>query len=105
MVGSSAVIGSWKIIEISLPRSSRYAPSDSPTSSRPSSLMEPVTRADSGSSPRIARMVTDLPEPDCPMMPSRSLSPSVNDTPLTAGGRRPNAMVRSLTSRYVMRPP
>ena len=47
----SAVIGSWKIGAISLPRSERSVASSTPRSSRPSSLIDPVTRAFSGSRP------------------------------------------------------
>src|SRR5204862_245895 len=44
MTGLSEVIGSWKIIEISLPRTSRIAASSSARMSLPSSLIEPVAQ-------------------------------------------------------------
>ena len=45
MTGFSEVIGSWKIIEISLPRMSRISASSSCTRSLPSILIEPADDA------------------------------------------------------------
>src|ERR1700721_2995333 len=70
LVGSSEVSGSWKIIAISLPRTRRMSSCLRPTSSRPSSLIEPLTMAPpGGSSPMIDSPVMDLPQPDSPTMP------------------------------------
>ena len=70
--GLSAVIGSWKITAISLPRTSRSSRSGMPRSSRPSSLIEPLTFAFAGSSPSSAIELELLPEPDSPTIASTS---------------------------------
>ena len=99
IVGSNAVMGSWKTMDMRSPRSARRSRSGIPTSSTPSNRIEPVTSACSGSRPMTASAVTDLPEPDCPMMPRRSVAPSANEMPSTATARlRPKRTVRSVTS-------
>ena len=81
--GSNA--GSWKIMEISSPRSLWSSRSGRPTSSRPPSLMLPVTWACAGNRPMMASAVTDFPEPDWPMMPNRSRSSTEKLMPRRAG--------------------
>jgi len=68
------VSGSWKIIPTAWERIRSHAFAGAPTISCSSIRIEPVTRtrALGGSSPAIARHVTDLPEPDSPTMPIRS---------------------------------
>ena len=68
-IGVRADSGSWKIIEIFVPRYSDISSSVLPRSSSPLSLMDPVTWALSSSSPMSDRAVTDLPDPDSPTMP------------------------------------
>jgi hypothetical protein len=70
--GLRAVIGSWKMTEISLPRISRNSWIDIPTSSVPFRLAEPVARPVAGSSP--SRLMDDwvFPEPDSPTIASTS---------------------------------
>ena len=70
--GLSAVIGSWKIMPMRLPRRRRNTASLWPTSSWPSKRMLPVTSAFSGSRPITAIAVIDLPQPDSPTRPSVS---------------------------------
>ena len=63
--GLRLVIGSWKIIEIALPRMSRISGSDSASRSRPSKRMRPaILPGGSAISRRIDIEVTDLPQPD-----------------------------------------
>src|ERR1700689_2486084 len=70
LVGSSEVSGSWKIIAISLPRICRSSSSFRPTSSRPLSLIEPLTMdPPGGSNPMIDKPVMDLRQPDSPTKP------------------------------------
>src|SRR5450755_668702 len=84
-VGSSEVSGSWKIIAMSLPRILRRSRSGRPTSSLPSSLIEPPTMAPpGGSSPIIDRLVIDFPHPDSPTSPSVSPGAMVRSTLQTA---------------------
>ena len=65
--GLSEVIGSWKIMAISRPRSWRISSSERVSSSRPSKRMLPWMRAVPGGSSRmVASADTDLPEPDSP---------------------------------------
>ena len=78
ILGFSAFIGSWKIIEASRPRISSSAASGAASTSRPSSRISPaVTRmAPSGSNLITDMAVTDLPEPDCrPARRSRRAAP------------------------------
>src|SRR5262245_64077827 len=101
--GLSEVIGSWKMMVMSLPRTWRICDSDRPSSSWPLKRIEPVgwCAAGYGSSLSTDSAVTDLPEPDSPT--SATVSPFLisNETRLTAiVSRTPwrNAMERSLTS-------
>ena len=66
--GLSEVIGSWKIMAISRPRTRRISSSDRVSSSLPSNLTLPAgMRAVASGSRRItASADTDLPEPDSP---------------------------------------
>src|SRR5262245_564827 len=99
--GFSELIGSWKIIAISLPRTARSSRCLSPISSRPSSWMLPETSAP-WRRPMSESAVTLLPEPDSPTNPSDSPAASENPTPLTACTRGsppppPKLTTRSLT--------
>ena len=84
-------MGSWKTIEIWLPRMVRMAASSSPMRSTPSRRMEPPTMRPGGS--EIRRMsesaVTLLPQPDSPTIASVAPRPSEKDTPSTALTRPP----------------
>ena len=82
--GFIELIGSWKIIATSAPRRSRSVAADAPTSSRPSNRIDPVTRAEGGSSRGTAMSDTDLPEPDSPTTPSTSPGSTVKPTSRTA---------------------
>src|SRR5699024_12442686 len=98
--GVKADRGSWKIIDISLPRIFDISLSVLPMSSWPRSFTEPVTFAYSGSRPIIAMEVTDLPEPDSPTMPSVRPGKRSKSTPRTAWTRpasEGNATSRSRT--------
>src|SRR6476659_8593085 len=101
-VGFSEVIGSWKIIEISLPRMFSSSDSLRPTSSRPSNITEPPTTFPGGCTmPMIELAVTDLPQPDSPTIPSvfpRSSSNEIPSTARTSPSRVLNTVRRSLTS-------
>ena len=72
--GLSEVIGSWKMIEISLPRMPRMSFSDSPNNSLPLKRMLPegCDAVGYGSSFRIDSALTDLPEPDSPTSATHS---------------------------------
>src|ERR1041385_6250942 len=101
--GFSEVIGSWKIIEIRLPRyrrsssfgiESRSSPSN--TASPLMSILRPEFR------PMIVRQVTLLPEPDSPTIASVLPFSTENDTPSTARTMPSSVwkcVRRSLTSR------
>ena len=86
ITGLSDVIGSWKIIEMSLPRTRRIARSSSATRSRPPSFTEPLTILPGGSGiSRISESaVIDLPQPDSPTIASVSWALSWKLTPSTA---------------------
>ena len=86
MTGFRLVIGSWKIIAMSLPRTCRISASLSVRRSRSPSISEPSTTLPGGSGMRrISDMAaTVLPEPDSPTMPMVSPRSSVKLTPLTA---------------------
>ena len=67
IVGSKEVIGSWKIMEISFPRTDCISFSDFFKMSCPLKLISPpTTLALFAKRPIIALVVTDLPEPDSP---------------------------------------
>ena len=72
--GLSEVIGSWKIIEISLPRMRSISGSLSSSRSRPSKRIAPPTMRPGGLATRrrIDSAVTLLPQPDSPTTPSVS---------------------------------
>ena len=72
--GFSEVIGSWMMRAILLPRTRFISLSDSFSRSSPSSSMLPDTMRPGGMGMRRISdsMVTDLPEPDSPTMPSVS---------------------------------
>jgi hypothetical protein len=83
--GFRLVIGSWKIIAISRPRTPRSSSSESFRRSRPSNIAVPeVTRPARARMPRIASDVTLLPQPDSPTMPSVSPGAMSNEMPFTA---------------------
>src|ERR1041384_4080104 len=83
--GFNDVIGSWKIIAISLPRILRSSLSRSVSRSRPpKSVVPPVTRPARGRMPSSESAVTLLPQPDSPTMPSVSPAATSNEMPLTA---------------------
>ena len=93
-LGFSEVIGSWKIMATSAPRT-RSVASDAATRSSTSPLrrrssMPPLTmRPPPYSTSRIsASDVTDLPEPDSPTMASVSPRSTWNDTLRTASTTR-----------------
>ncbi len=78
-------IGSWKIIEMSLPRSRPISRLERPSSSAPWNRIDPDTTSPGwGTRPRIDRHVTLLPEPDSPTSPSVSPARISNETPLAA---------------------
>src|SRR5512132_3570383 len=83
--GFSEVIGSWKIIAISLPRTERRARSLCRTRSRPWKTALPDSiRPFRDNRPRIDSDVTLLPQPDSPTMPSVSPGAMSKLMPLTA---------------------
>ena len=71
-VGFSEVIGSWKIIAISSPRTSSSFFSEASSGRGPRSAPSPPTifAGGFGIRPMIDSAVTDLPQPDSPTMPS-----------------------------------
>ena len=99
MKGFSDVIGSWKIMPIRFPRIARISLSGSLSRSLPSKITSPPAMRPGGlgMSRMIDRLVTDLPEPDSPTMPSVSPRNTSNDTPSTALTTRPSS------SKYVRR--
>jgi len=80
------VIGSWKIIEISLPRTSRNSSSVAVARSRPSNRIRlpGSIRPGSSMSRMIDSEVTVLPQPDSPTTPSVRPASTVRSTPSTA---------------------
>src|SRR5688500_2137197 len=83
--GFSDVIGSWKIIAISLPRSLRSFVLPRPSRSSPLKSTWPVTVVFRLSfSPMIERQVTLLPQPDSPTMPTVRPGSMLKSTPTTA---------------------
>src|SRR5204862_268273 len=83
--GFRADIGSWKIIEMRLPRILRISSSGRVTRSFPSNSMRlPASMRPGGWISRsIESAVTDFPHPDSPTMPTVSPSPTSNETPPT----------------------
>ena len=102
--GLSDVIGSWKIIAISLPRILRISGSVLVNKFWPRSEIEPPSMRPGGIG--IKRMIesalTDLPEPDSPTMPSVEPLSTEYESPFTAP-TKPSSVLkptrRSLTSR------
>ena len=103
MTGFSEVIGSWKIIAISVPQISRMAGgARSPISCPSKTTRPPRSTLRRGSRPMIERDRIVLPEPDSPTMPIVLPRSSVNDTPSTALTKPAsvrNAVLRFSTSR------
>ena len=104
ITGLSEVIGSWKIIEMRLPRIARICASSRPSRSVPSSITEPPTILPGGSGTRrmIESAVTLLPQPDSPTIASVSPRPTVNETSSTALNSPElvkNTVCRPFTSR------
>src|SRR5215468_9208894 len=98
--GLRDVIGSWKIIEISLPRTAWICDSSSSSRSRPSSSIEPPTIRPGGSGmSRITESaVMLLPQPDSPTIASVSRGRSVKERSSTA------LMMPSRVKKYVRSP-
>src|SRR5712691_2468373 len=83
--GLSAVIGSWKISEISAPRTDCISRSPSVRRSRPLKRTRPPAIRPGGCTSRmIDKAVTDLPLPDSPTSPSVSPAPISKLTSSTA---------------------
>ena len=77
MTGLSAVIGSWKIMAMRVPRRSRRRAGVASSTSSPSSSTSPAVAVSSrGSRPMTAWAVTDLPEPDSPTTHTISPAPT-----------------------------
>ena len=104
--GFRLVIGSWKIIAISLPRISRSRLGLAVRRSSSFQIAVPEDIAERfGLSPMIVRHVTLFPEPDSPTIPSVCPLSTLNETPSTAR-TTPSSVLkyvfRSLTSRRAM---
>ena len=103
MVGSRDVIGSWKTIPMSPPRTLRISLFDSRTRSRPSSSTCPAQMRPPGGSRRMTEVPSMvLPQPDSPTRPSVSPSATARLTPSTArtvASRSRISTRRSLISR------
>src|SRR5882724_11952524 len=83
--GLRLVIGSWKIMAMSLPMIRRRARAERPSRSVPAKIKRSaVTRPGQGISPMTASMLTLLPEPDSPTTPTISPESSVMSRPSTA---------------------
>ena len=78
--GSSEPIGSWKTMETSR-RNCRSSRSRAPTTSCPSTPIEPAVGVSRAHSSRIS---VDLPEPDSPTTPNRWPRPMSNDASASA---------------------
>jgi hypothetical protein len=91
--GLRLVIGSWKIMAISLPRTSCMVRAGSVRRSRPASLMLPWTRPLSCGIGRIMESaVTLFPEPDSPTIATVSFAAISNETFRTTGNHCPSRM-------------
>ena len=105
ITGLSEVIGSWKIMPISRPRTDIIASGERPSRSRPFSLMvPPAGRTAPGRSPITAFAHIDLPEPDSPTMHKVSPALMARLRPFTALARSApsgKAMVRLSMERMV----
>src|SRR5712692_8910948 len=83
--GVNAVIGSWKIIAISPPRTPRISRCDSRIRSRPRRSTSPSTTAFGSRINRITAIIeTVLPDPDSPTTPTTSPSPTESERRSTA---------------------
>src|SRR4051812_34491796 len=101
--GLSDVIGSWKMIEMSLPRMLRISRSDRSSSSRPLKWMLPegCEAAGYGSSFSTDSALTDFPEPDSPTSAThwpRRISNEIRSTASAVPPPWRNATDRSRTS-------
>ena len=97
--GFRLVIGSWKIMPISPPRTSRIASSSRVSRSRPDRRTEPSMRlVPSCRSRMIDSAVTDLPEPDSPTMATVSPVSMAKSRLRTTGTSAPS------TRKEVVRP-
>src|SRR6266508_3776441 len=102
--GLSEVIGSWKIMPISRPRTRRISSSPSVRRSRPLKMTWPPTMRPAGGATRriMLSAVTDLPHPDSPTSATVSPASTSHDTPSTARTTPPRVrkcVCRLLTSR------
>ena len=99
MTGLSAVMGSWKIMAMRVPRNWRRRAGAACSTSSPSSSTWPAWACSSrGSSPIAVCAVTDLPEPDSPTTHTISPGPTVSEMSWTALARSEPA------GRLTMRP-
>src|SRR5919199_6156327 len=105
--GFSDVIGSWKIIAMSLPRMSRRRVELMVSRFSPLKIASPLESVFRfGFSPMIVRQVTLLPEPDSPTIPSVSPFSIENETPstaLTTPSSVRKCVLRSRTSRSAIK--
>jgi hypothetical protein len=96
------VIGSWKIMETSLPRTPRISSSLSARRSRPFSAMEPEMRLFAlGSSRMTESAVTLLPDPDSPTTATVSFGSTSRSRPFTAGCQAPSVRKSTFRSRML----
>ncbi len=84
--GLSEVIGSWKIMPISRPRTRRISSSDRARRLRPLKRISPATMRPAGADTRriTESALTDLPQPDSPTRATVSPLRTSHDTPSTA---------------------
>ena len=98
MTGFSAVIGSWKIIDMRVQRSSRSRSSLAARMFSPSSRISPELGFSAlASRPMTVKAITDLPEPDSPTRQTISPGLTVKLTLSTANSR--SAPLGSVTER------
>ena len=86
------------------PRIRLNSRSRQPNNSRPLRRIEPVTRAEAGSSPSAANSRTLFPLPVSPTTARRSPSPTVNVVSLTASGLSPKRMETPLNFQHWLPP-
>ncbi len=92
MSGLRALIGSWKTIETRSERirASRFSFAVSTLPAKPATVTVPLACSSSGRRPMIEAAVSDLPDPDSPMSPTRSPARMERDTESRTGvGDRP----------------
>src|SRR5262245_8717320 len=98
MTGLSAVIGSWKIIDMRVQRSSRRRASSAARMFSPCSRISPELGFSAlASRPMTVKAITDLPEPDSPTRQTISPGLTVKFTLSTANSR--SAPLGSVTER------